>query len=90
MIHYAVTITGDSPPFKWQVTRKADGHGQTLNVCSGEATGMQDAMFQANEAAQEAERKRRYAATVRTEELFSVTGDEKPQELVPDCIDFTD
>lgn len=90
MIRYVVTITGDRAPYKWQVKRLHDGNTQTLLVCSGEADGVQDAMFQANAGAHEAEEKRRYAATTRTEELFAVEADEKPQELVPDCIDFVD
>lgn len=90
MWHYRVTITGDTPPFKWQVTRTRDNTSQTIVAGNGEAASVQDAMFDANEAAKQAERRRRYAATVLTEDLFSVPSDEQPQELVPDSIDFVD
>ena len=74
-IVYEVEVTGHDAPFKWQVIKREPDGKIIRTGRTGEAKTYEEALFHASGEAHDLEYDRKYAATIRTTQLFEVDVD---------------
>lgn len=91
---YTAIITGNAPPYKWEVklNQKSPNAGKDPETgaavpLSGQADSFEDAFSDARWAAERAEALRTHALTVRTVELFTTSDDPLDAKKVQEQID---